>query len=480
MTKRGPDDGLASLIFWTSLAAGAALRIWLAFTDDGIYWPDEIYQTLEPAHRVAFGYGRLAWEWVEGVRSWILPGVLAGVMTLCHWMGFGEPRVYLIVIRLIFVACSVGCGWATYRLAQSYGARPFAAAVGAAVTLLFAPAIYFSNRALFETAAALPAAVGFAFAVDRSAGRWKTIGGAALVGLAAVLRMQTGPIAIVLLCILVARRRFARAAEATAAFTACALVYGVVDRLTWASLPGAYLGGWFHSAIAYVNFSLIEGKASQWGTSPWSYYFVTLFHLAPVLSVAAVCVALLSIRSAAGLWAATLFFLGAHAAIPHKELRFILPALPFIGALVATGLDRLSVAWSRVAAVVLLLAVSVSAARFHTLTFEDLGADPKQGDSAYDNAGPRNRLLLVAHDQPRLCGVAVEAPLVWTGVYAYLHRRAPLYEFHHKDIERLIFNYVIVLDDTQVQGTIVARDGRWVLRDLGFFPCLREPYSWRN
>src|ERR1700694_1797806 len=39
------------------LALGALPRVFLALTDDGIYWPDEIYQTLEPAHRLVFGYG---------------------------------------------------------------------------------------------------------------------------------------------------------------------------------------------------------------------------------------------------------------------------------------------------------------------------------------------------------------------------------------------------------------------------------------
>ena len=30
------------LFLWGALAVGAALRLYLAFTDDGIYWPDEL------------------------------------------------------------------------------------------------------------------------------------------------------------------------------------------------------------------------------------------------------------------------------------------------------------------------------------------------------------------------------------------------------------------------------------------------------
>ena len=51
------------------LAIGAALRVWLSFHDDGIYWPDEIYGSLEPAHRLVFGPGLISWEFIEGARS---------------------------------------------------------------------------------------------------------------------------------------------------------------------------------------------------------------------------------------------------------------------------------------------------------------------------------------------------------------------------------------------------------------------------
>ena len=64
----------AQVALIAALAAGAALRLAFAFSDDGIYWPDEIYKTLEPAHRVAFGYGLIPWEFVKGASSWLLPG----------------------------------------------------------------------------------------------------------------------------------------------------------------------------------------------------------------------------------------------------------------------------------------------------------------------------------------------------------------------------------------------------------------------
>lgn len=44
------------------------------------YWlPDETWQSLEPAHYLAFGYGELTWEWQLGIRTAVYPYVLAAI-----------------------------------------------------------------------------------------------------------------------------------------------------------------------------------------------------------------------------------------------------------------------------------------------------------------------------------------------------------------------------------------------------------------
>ena len=52
---------------------------WAAFAwgTRGVFWPDEVHQSLEQAHRLVFGYGFVPWEYQLGARSWILPGLLA-------------------------------------------------------------------------------------------------------------------------------------------------------------------------------------------------------------------------------------------------------------------------------------------------------------------------------------------------------------------------------------------------------------------
>ena len=79
------------VLAWTGLLGFAlSLRLGLALGSPSIFFPDEIFQTLEPAHRLVFGYGVISWEWRLGIRSWVLPAFLAGAMRATAWMGSGS------------------------------------------------------------------------------------------------------------------------------------------------------------------------------------------------------------------------------------------------------------------------------------------------------------------------------------------------------------------------------------------------------
>ena len=162
----------------------AAARIWLACVDDGIYWPDEVYQSLEPAHRLVFGHGLVSWEYGLGARTWALPGLVAALLWLCQAVGLDDPRQYLLAVRFAMCAIAVATAWAGYLLGRRFGAESLFAACGAAVFALAGPAVYFGPKALSETVSALPIVLGLAFALV-SAGntprsdRWR---GAAVPG----------------------------------------------------------------------------------------------------------------------------------------------------------------------------------------------------------------------------------------------------------------------------------------------------------
>src|ERR1035437_4439462 len=88
------------------LFIGLLLRVGVALQLPRIAHPDEIFQSQEPAHRLAYGYGVISWEWRDGVRSWVFPAFLAGVMRATSWMGAGSSG-YLLGIKLVLSLLSL-------------------------------------------------------------------------------------------------------------------------------------------------------------------------------------------------------------------------------------------------------------------------------------------------------------------------------------------------------------------------------------
>ncbi len=441
--------------------------------DDGLYWPDEIFQSLEPAHRWVFGYGLVAWEFIDGARNWTFPALVGAVMRLAVTFGATSPGAYLTAVKLAFCAVSLGTGWGAFRLAKALGAPAVPATLAAVIVLLGAPFIYFSPRAMSETASALPVVLGLAFAVDPTSNRkWQLIG-AALLGLAVLLRLQNAVFCAGLLAYLCAFRRWRQALDAFAVLAGFALFYGLLDKLTW--------GSFFHSARKYLEFNLVQDGAARWGTAAPTYYARILFRSMPALTLLTGALVLVAARRTLGVFLIAAAFLALHSWTPHKELRFVLPVLPVLAAIASVGLGMLPELAQKGAMALVLGAALFSAGRFHELTFGDLGQyeDQRPTASAYDDAGPINRLLLKANAQADLCGLKIEAiHLAWTGGYAYLHRNVPLYPNFGPPRESGLYNYAITFPSGA--GEVVAVDGGVALVRLHRNSCAPDPaFSWR-
>lgn len=70
-----------------------AVRVLLALLQRTPFQPDETYQSLEPAHRLVFGYGHATWEWrpnpaIEGVSwGWLGESTVRGGGWVAFWAG---------------------------------------------------------------------------------------------------------------------------------------------------------------------------------------------------------------------------------------------------------------------------------------------------------------------------------------------------------------------------------------------------------
>lgn len=464
----GRRPSLLHLTLACAFALGALVRLRAALGDDGLYWPDEVFQSLEPAHRALFGYGMISWEFAAGARNWALPGCVAGMIELANLLGFSEPPQYIRFVKVAFVPISLATACGSFALARAFGASPARASLGMVAMWFGAVPIYFAHRAMSENACALPLVWGLYAVWKPSASRRSLAIGASLLGLAVLLRLQCALFCVVALGVLLMRGQRKQASMVFALLVVWAALYGLLDRLTW--------GQWFQSALVYLRFNLLEAGASTWGTSPAWYYPHTLFTAMPLLALLGLAAMIVAWKSPVT-WA-VLLFLGAHSCVPHKELRFMLPALPLLFA--AFGIAAEALGTKVRSALVqggVTLASVVSLLQAPRLTFADLGAGSFRGEaSAWDHYGFINRLLYVARRQPDLCGLRIDVPLALSGGLSHLHRRVPLYSRSHAPQTRH-FNYAITRSGSG--APVIAGENGYELVRIAPTCVADAAYDWR-
>src|ERR1051326_796501 len=131
--------GLALLV-----VTAIGLRLVPILVEPSINWWDEVFQATEQAHRLVFGYGLVPWEFQLGMRSWLLPGSVAGLMELSRLLGDG-PDYYLPVIAASFAVLATAPVICCFLWARLWFGLAGAFA-GAAVVVIAPELVYFGAR----------------------------------------------------------------------------------------------------------------------------------------------------------------------------------------------------------------------------------------------------------------------------------------------------------------------------------------------
>src|SRR6516164_2828060 len=327
------DWAAGAVVFAVAFAA----RLLPVFVFPGINRPDEVFQTVEQAHRLVFGTGLVPWEFVYGTRSWVLPGMLAGLMMLASQFCDG-PSCYMPIIGSVLAALS-----ATSALCAFLWGRRFFGTGGGVIagifTAVWIDAVYFGPRALGDSVAAHVLVIGLYASTPsrREAATWRRAAVAgALLSLTASLRVQLSPaLALTGLWGIFTTFRHQRLAFLGSGLSV-ALLYGAVDGFTW-SYP-------FEALWRNVIANLYYGVQAVYGVSPWYWYFSVVLEywtgLAGAMSALCLIGALRLPQPfvAAGLIALTSSLFG------HKEFRFIYPAVLLAVIVSGIGLAQL-VSW---------------------------------------------------------------------------------------------------------------------------------------
>ena len=260
-----PVAGSARIQIDRALAACAAVfTALLATIQSGRIHPDEVYQFLEPANRIAFHFGFPSWEWQEGLRNWAVPAALASGMKVVDVLGGTSPFAHRFGVAVVMAICAYPGFRAVLAYAEKRTSSVLASRLALAVVVGWALSLYFLGRTLGEPMGALFGVAGIAalgederpFRSGLLAGLW--------LGLAFVVRYGFASLIVAAMAQALLERRWRAIGGAVIAGGMVALLLGALDWASW--------GGPWHSVIAYMRFNLGDGAARKFGSSPWWFY----------------------------------------------------------------------------------------------------------------------------------------------------------------------------------------------------------------
>ena len=422
--------------FWPVMALAFAARAAIALSGDFVLHPDEIMQYLDQGHRLAFGNGVIYWEFFYGARSWLLPGLIAGMLKLFDAVGLGEPSWYVDGIKLMFCAISLLIPAGMYFFARRHFGETAARVALVAGTFWYELA-GFAHKPMTEFMATVLIMALLVLSLHPAPDKPVAVWSAALLAvLAAAMRMPYAPLAMALLGLFFLRigqgaTAFQGTSRARVHLTLIAvllfLAVGVFDALTWDA-------GLFHSYLANLHFNL-SIKRGATDVSPVYQYLWWLALAGLGLSPLCAALALGDLRRYGFLLALIALVLIIHSSEAHKEYRYVFVIIPFwllIGAdllvrfAARTGKSVLVYGTAGVTFAAVSLAGILNALPSQDEVYRSTGALPVRFIRDQDSVFPAYRYLA---DTPGVVAVwQVDRPYFNLPGYYYLHRKIPFYD----------------------------------------------------
>jgi len=313
-----------------------------AVNSKGYFHFDEHYQIIEFAN-LKTGLNKpsdLAWEYNAEIRPSIQPAVSFAVFKILHWLGITDVYILSLSLRLItlllalitinlFVLSSLNLVQPKFQklyilLSYFLWFLPFLNVRFSSETwsgLCFLLAVAILQLNLFKRKSFF-ALVGL------------------LLGLSFLCRFQSAVLILGLFSwlIIINKEPLKNLFFIIGAACAVLLFGGVIDY-------------WFYehavfTAWNYFNTNIVQGVASEFGTSSWNYYAGTILKgptvFIGVLLLLCLCTLIYKKPRLLLLWL-MVPFLVVHSIIPHKEDRFLFPIINFIPLLIALGWQEISV-----------------------------------------------------------------------------------------------------------------------------------------
>jgi hypothetical protein len=302
-------------------AIGLCLRLAVALFSDQIYYSDEIFQYLEQAHRMVFGYGYIPWEYRFGLRSLLLPIALSMPLRLLQVLQLDSPDIYIPLIKVSLCLLSLSLIYGLYCLGRN-AVSESVGRIAAIIACFWYELVVFAHKPTPECLATYLMVGALVCLVSRP--NWQMALGLGVMGAGTVaLRLQYAPAVLVLsfAMIVLWRSQRIQIVITTVAFVVTLSLVGYLDYLTW--------GIWFGSYYNYYVYNQIYDISSLFGRVFFLYYLGTLILSSAGIFPISIVLAIRKRVPLLELWLGLLAsILLVHSLIPHKEYRFVFAAVP--------------------------------------------------------------------------------------------------------------------------------------------------------
>ena len=251
-------------------AVGLALRVGVALRSPSIEWPDEIFNTLEPAHRLVYGYGvirvgvarRHPLLGLSGLPGWRDASNSVDGTRLARISDRRHRRSVAAFAGLCVVRVRVGEENYRDRSGMDRSRRLSPRGISWCTSRpkpspKYSPQIFFCPACTWECTA------------TSCRRRNVSLLAGICLGIAVCVRMQYAPAVAFAVLWFCGKQWKTRAPALLAGLLLPVIVFGVVDAFTW-SYP-------FQSYIRYFQMAYLSGRNTHYGVEPWYIFFVALW-----------------------------------------------------------------------------------------------------------------------------------------------------------------------------------------------------------
>lgn len=317
------------------------------FYSQGIAWPDEVFQTMEPAFRLVTGKGILTWEFEEKARSILYPFLLSVWMRGVFF--FSEEPLFLyyctralLALLYVFSVLQIYSFYSEVRVSEeeadeNSSKRKFF--LFSVLFLLFPLNYYFGFRTLTESISASITIISV-FGLMKKEGEidfLPLIFFAFLLGMSYGIRFQMG----LFLTFFIPPYLYQlwkttdgknKISVFLIGFTLGIISYVVSDFI--------YYGVPLISTYNYYYFNIVKKIAENWGTSPFYFYLQMYYRFFGLLLLFVFPGIFISFKRLYPILIGLFFFILIHSLISHKELRFVYFSFPILLYFIVLGIEH--------------------------------------------------------------------------------------------------------------------------------------------